>query len=62
MDSAPQPHAWTDWPDTMTALAHQVLFHLSAGHAATAVAILDEMLADLESRRRTAAELANSED
>jgi len=46
----------------MTTLAHQVVFHIGAGHAATAVALLDEMLADLESRRRTAAELANSQD
>jgi hypothetical protein len=62
VNSSPHPDAWADWPDTMTALAHQVVFHIGAGHAATAVALLDEMLADLESRRRTAAELANSQD
>lgn len=52
---------WEAWPELLAGTAREILGEIRAGHPEGAVNLLDGLLADLEARRRTLAELANEE-
>lgn len=55
----PRGLPWERWPDGCGGRAHQVLKHVSGAHPDAAVDLLDELIGDLDARRRTLAELTN---
>ncbi|WAL69355.1 hypothetical protein ORV05_16790 [Amycolatopsis cynarae] len=61
-DAASTPLAdlsWLQWPDGLKDIALEVLARWQAGHPGEAVDLIDEMLADLASRREFLGESAN---
>ncbi len=51
--------SWQQWPEGLRLRGHQILGQLRSGHPEHAVDLLDELLADLLSRRETLADSAN---
>lgn len=54
--------AWADWPESVADAAKATVFHVSRGEPVEVLNVLDEMLADLDRRRRLLADPANAAD
>lgn len=52
---------WQEWPETLRYLARETCDRISAGRPPEALNLLDQMIGDVNARRRTVAELANED-
>ncbi len=61
-EEEPATGSWERWPEEMSRQAESVVEHVRAGSPLEAMDALDRMIVDLNSRRATVAELANTMD
>ncbi|ALG08238.1 hypothetical protein AOZ06_16140 [Kibdelosporangium phytohabitans] len=54
--------AWDSWPEELVGLARYVCDRVQAQDAAEALRILDQMVADVDYRRRTVTQLATQQE
>jgi hypothetical protein len=54
--------SWAEWPDELREQARSVVERMDNGGSTEALDIVDKMITDLNGRRATLAELANSLD